>query len=433
MNDRKQFAGSYLELFTTSMFFFIALIFLLSWLAFFSPYDLFESVESGSNERIKTMNFVLITLFTLGPTMGILAGIAFDTLPLVYNIPSFEKTTMRHFLQLNGIGQLFIHIGIYSGNWTLFIELSGIGIVLMCLALLTLMSSSMDIVKQKSRSGEVGVFSYAPGLVLVFCSLFIAASWFMRTIDGMIEVGVAFIVAIFCSMMLSTTLLSHFNRRLGWNTTNPSTLPFRFAFLLLLGIGYVVMSFLRARDRVPEDWIDVWFAVLLLNVFFMMNPLKVLRFSTGRYSKPHSNFALIGYMLLPLLAVVSVAPIWTGHQGIANIQPTHWLLIAYSCFFVFSGFAIYLHQDHLHYPPAARGRYWLLAVLFLASGALMTWSLFEQSILLEQNYDPIYVWVLTQTLASLILSILFVRHTIFPNDNWHRIPMFYDRLIENND
>ena len=179
MNDRKQFAGSYLELFTTSMFFFIALIFLLSWLAFFSPYELFESVESGSNERIKTMNFVLITLFTLGPTMGILAGIAFDTLPLVYNIPSFEKTTMRHFLQLNGIGQLFIHIGIYSGNWTLFIELSGIGIVLMCLALLTLMSSSMDIVKQKSRSGEVGVFSYAPGLVLVFCSLFIAASWFM--------------------------------------------------------------------------------------------------------------------------------------------------------------------------------------------------------------------------------------------------------------
>ena len=63
----------------------------------------------------------------------------------------------------------------------------------------------------------------------------------------------------------------------------------------------------------------------------------------------------------------------------------------------------------------------------------MTWSLFEQSILLEQNYDPIYVWVLTQTLASLILSILFVRHTIFPIDNWHRIPMFYDRLIENND
>ena len=174
------------------------------------------------------MNFVLITLFALGPVMAILAGIAFDTLPLVYNVPSFERTTMRHFLQLNALGQLFIHLGIYIGNWDVFIEFSGIGIVLMCLALLTLTPSSIDIVKQKSNSGEVGIFSYSPGLVLVFCSLFIVASWFMREIDGMIQVGIAFIVGIFCMMMMSTVMLSHFNRRLGWNTTNPKTLPVRF-------------------------------------------------------------------------------------------------------------------------------------------------------------------------------------------------------------
>mgnify|MGYP001383169539 FL=1 len=121
MKDRQQFTGSYLELFTSSMLFFIALTFLLTWLTFFSPYEFFDEVNE---DRLSLMNYVLITLFTLGPVMGILAGIAFDTLPLVYNIPSFEKTTMRHFLQLNGIGQLFIHIGIYSGNWNLFIELS---------------------------------------------------------------------------------------------------------------------------------------------------------------------------------------------------------------------------------------------------------------------------------------------------------------------
>ena len=96
------------------MFFFIALTFLLSWLTFYSPYDLFNN-----EDRLAVMNFVLITLFALGPIMGIMAGIAFDTLPLVYNIPSFEKTTMRHYLQLNVIGQLFVHIGIYSGNWEL--------------------------------------------------------------------------------------------------------------------------------------------------------------------------------------------------------------------------------------------------------------------------------------------------------------------------
>ena len=90
MKDRQQFTGSYLELFTSSMLFFIALTFLLTWLTFFSPYEFFDEVNE---DRLSLMNYVLITLFTLGPVMGILAGIAFDTLPLVYNIPSFEKTT----------------------------------------------------------------------------------------------------------------------------------------------------------------------------------------------------------------------------------------------------------------------------------------------------------------------------------------------------
>ena len=425
MKDRNQFAGSYLELFTSSMFFFIALVFLLTWLTFFSPYELF-----GDEDRLAMMNYVLITLFTLGPVMGILAGIAFDTLPLVYNIPSFEKTTMRHFLQLNGLGQLFIHIGIYSGNWSLFLELAGIGIILMCLALLTLTSSSMDIVKQKGNAGEVGIFSYAPGLVLVICSLFIASSWFLRDIEGMIEVGVAFIVAIFCTMMMSTTLLSHFNRRLGWEATNPATLPLRFLLLLLIGIGYVIISFLRVRKVVSEDIIDIWFAVLLLNIFFMVNPIKIMRFSIGRYAKPHSRFVLIGYLLLPLLSIVSIAPIWTGHAGLANIQPTHWLLIAYSCFFIVCGFAIYLHEDHLHYSPSTRITHWYLVFMFFISGVLMTWSLYDGAVLLDGEYLPVYIWIATQSIASILLAVLFIRHTIFPTDNWHRIPMFYDRLMD---
>ena len=52
-----------------------------SWLTF-SPYELFENTD-----RLELMNFVLI-IFALGPVMAILAGIAFDTLPLVYNVPS---------------------------------------------------------------------------------------------------------------------------------------------------------------------------------------------------------------------------------------------------------------------------------------------------------------------------------------------------------
>ena len=203
--------------------------------------------------------------------------------------------------------------------------------------------------------------------------------------------------------------------------------------LLLLGTGYIILSFLRARERVSEDMVDAMFALVLLNVFFMMNPLKVMRLSIGTYAKPHSRFVFVGYLLIPALALVSIAPIWTGHEGLANVQPAHWLLIAYSCFFIVCGYAIYLHEDHLHYSPSSRITHWHLIFMFLASGALMAWSLFDASILLEREYLPIYIWVGLQAIASILLAVLFIRHTVFPSDNWYRMPMFYDRLIENND
>ena len=158
-----------------------------------------------------------------------------------------------------------------------------------------------------------------------------------------------------------------------------------------------------------------------------------MRFSIGQYAKPHSRFVLIGYLLLPLLSIVSIAPIWTGHAGLAYIQPTHWLLIAYSCFFIVCGFAIYLHEDHLHYSPPTRITHWHLVFMFFVSGVLMTWSLYDGAVLLDGEYLPVYIWIATQSIASILLAVLFIRHTIFPADNWHRIPMFYDRLMENKD
>ena len=117
MKDRNQFAGSYLELFTSSMFFFIALVFLLTWLAFYSPYELFEN-----GDRLAMMNYVLITLFALGPVMGILAGIAFDTLPLVYNIPHSKKRRCATSYNSMGLGSCSFTseftqaVGIFSLN-----------------------------------------------------------------------------------------------------------------------------------------------------------------------------------------------------------------------------------------------------------------------------------------------------------------------------
>ena len=71
--------------------------------------------------------------------------------------------------------------------------------------------------------------------------------------------------------------------------------------------------------------------------------------------------------------------------------------------------------------------------MFLTCGVLMTWSLYDGAVLLDGEYLPVYIWIGTQSVASFLLGILFIRHTVFPSDNWHRMPMFYDRLMENID
>ena len=156
-DQKEKFAGSYLELFAASAAMFLLFAIMITWLVFKTPYGLFDDYE-----RLKTVNFIFIVLFSLGPMIAVLAGIAFDTFPLVYKIPSFEQTTMRLFLQLNILGQLFIFIGIFSTDWDLLIELSGIGIVLLSLSLLSLASPAIDVFRTKSEVDEVGVFSFLP-------------------------------------------------------------------------------------------------------------------------------------------------------------------------------------------------------------------------------------------------------------------------------
>jgi hypothetical protein len=213
--------------------------------------------------------------------IAVLAGIAFDTFPLVYNIPSFERTTMRHFLQLNILGQLFILVGVFSMNWDLLIELSGIGIILLSLSLLSLASPAIEVFRTKNEVDEVGVFSYTPGILLIICGIVVIASWFLRGIDGMIEFGIAFTVALFSCMQIATCLLSHFNRRLGWGVTKPKSLQLKFALFFVIALAHIVISTLRGRDLVGENFVDISLTALFLIMFFIVDPKRILQLSFG--------------------------------------------------------------------------------------------------------------------------------------------------------
>ena len=423
--EKEKFAGSYLELFVASAAMFLLFAVMLTWLVFKTPYGLFDDYE-----RLKTVNFIFIVQFSLGPMIAVLAGIAFDTFPLVYKIPSFERTTMRHFLQLNILGQLFIFIGVFSTDWDLLIELSGIGIVLLSLSLISLASPAIDVFRTKNEVDEVGVFSYAPGILLVICGLVVIVSWFFRDIDGMIELGISFTVALFSCMQIATCLLSHFNRRLGWEVTKPKSLQFKFALFFVIALTHVVISALRGRDLVGEDFVDISLTALFILMFFIVNPKRIFQLSFGSLAKPHSRMVLGGYLLLPILAVISSGPIWTGHEGIASVQPAHWLLLASSGFLIVWGFALFLHEDHLHISLSNRSTPWITFLSLMIGAILICWSLYDKNVLTTgKNYAPFIGWAVAQIVGIISLTYLLARHIFFPNDNWHRIPMFYNRFL----
>ena len=423
--QREKFAGSYLELFVASAAMFLLFAIMITWLIFKSPYGLFDD-----DERLKTINFIFIVHFSLGPMIAVLAGIAFDTFPLVYNIPSFERTTMRHFLQLNILGQLFILVGVFSTNWDLLIELSGIGIILLSLSLLSLAGPAIDVFRTKNEVDEVGVFSYTPGILLVICGLVVIISWFLRGIGGMIELGVAFTVALFSCMQIATCLLSHFNRRLGWEVTTPRSLQFKFALFFVIALAHIVVSTLRGRELVGENIVDISLTALFLLMFFIINPKRILQLSFGSLAKPHSRMVLGGYFLLPILAVISIGPIWTGHGATIGIQPAHWLLLSSSGFLIVWGFALFLHEDHLHISLANRSTPWITFLSLMIGAVLICWSLYDKNVLTTgKNYAPFIGWAVAQIVGILSLTYLLARHIFFPNENWHRIPMFYNRFL----
>ena len=160
-------------------------------------------------------------------------------------------------------------------------------------------------------------------------------------------------------MQIATYLLSRFNRRLGWGVTKPESLQLKFALFFVIALAHIVISTLRGRDLVGENFVDISLTALFLIMFFIVDPKRILQLSFGSLAKPHSRMVLGGYLLLPVLAVISIGPIWTGHGGIASIQPAHWLLLASSGFLIVWGFALFLHEDHLHISLANRPTPWI--------------------------------------------------------------------------
>ncbi len=66
----------------------------------------------------------------------------------------------------------------------------------------------------------------------------------------------------------------------------------------------------------------------------------------------------------------------------------------------------------------------------MAGAILICWSLYDKNVLTTgKNYVPFIGWAVAQIVGILSLTYLLARHIFFPNENWHRVPMFYNRFL----
>ena len=84
-------------------------------------------------ENLEEIQYILRMQLGLGWMMCIISGFGFSLLPLIYDVPSFEKTVMRIYVGMNIFGQLLIMVSIVFGDISLFYSLATIGLTLLFL------------------------------------------------------------------------------------------------------------------------------------------------------------------------------------------------------------------------------------------------------------------------------------------------------------
>ncbi|RZD41714.1 MAG: hypothetical protein CXT70_04015, partial [Methanobacteriota archaeon] len=230
------------------------------------------------------------------------AGIAFDILPLIHGVVTFEYTLLRLYLLINVAGQALILGGLLTNDVQLMQDFSTAGIALLSWSLVMLGNPGKSLHQNKQTDSDdvVGIASILPGLLVPAFGIAMLTVWVLRDIPGMVQLGFAIVLVIFLNMINVATILSHFNRRVNINIVKPNNIPFIFITMLLLSIVHSIIAFLYGRGKVDVEIFSISLGLPFLWVFLSLKPHKLLHNSFSKNGIPHSKLilaSLVSYLL----------------------------------------------------------------------------------------------------------------------------------------
>jgi len=382
------------------------------------------------NLNLDEIRYTMRIQLGLGWMMCIIAGLGFSTLPLIYDVPTFEKSVMRTYVVMNIFGQLTIMIGIMSGNLSIYHTLATIGITLLCTSLVCLGPAAMTIFKSKKTVGDkLGPFSYAIGAMMPFLGIITLICWVARDkFPEVLDFSESLILDFFIPLVATTIIISHFNRRLDWNLIEPRNIGKVFGIYTVLLLLSIIGGPLSERGDISARVSAVLHFLPYFFIFIMMNPKKLLSFIKQR--KPYNKMVFTAMLWIPFVGFAAYIETMESFKTINGMNSYYrWIMIFGVAFQALWGFAEYLHEDHKKLSIHRRKTKWLIySTINLASiitfySMIINWTEGE----VADAYPLIAIAI--YALSHLLILIYWIKEVFFSLGDWHKTPMFYDQYL----
>jgi hypothetical protein len=410
-------AGSYIDLMLAALVMQITFALTYTWIIMMQNDFVIANLEE--------VLFSLQMQVALGWLMCIIVAMGFSLLPLIFDVEPFDPSLMRIYAGLNMAGQASMTLGLIIGDIELFRTMTTIGLTFLCASLVTLLAPARIIFKRTHKDEDaLGPFAYAIGMFLPALGIIILTTWIGRDYSNYsLEFGEKLILNLFLPLAMVSIFLSHFNRRLECELIKPKNLGKFFGiYITLLIIQFLAFRLLN-QQYISNEFTAILVATPYVFGFIMLRPDKIIQLIINK--EPCHKGIVAAYFWLPIVGIFAAIELFTFSAEYMIIS--RMIFIFGVCMQGLWGFAWYLHEDHKKISIHRRSTHWVTFVSLNIGTIIMIIALTPGIDNIDRNM--LLIGLSLQGIAYISILVRWIKDVLFSLDEWHRIPMFYDRYL----
>ncbi|MBI20244.1 MAG: hypothetical protein CMB73_06675 [Euryarchaeota archaeon] len=418
--DLREFEGSYLELFLASGIVFLLFVFAVLWQAT----NYFEYWET--NDFAKPL-FLFFVMSTYGWLLLNALGCAYTLLPIIHQTQFFRKKDLRVQMSFCMAGHVFITFALLQRNID-YVTVAGlIGLILNAIGLASLSIPTFRVSRRKLKNfDQLGKVAYSLGIIMPIFGIIPIICWILVYGKTSLEVSMYIISTFMIGLVNLTFLVSHFERRLGWDLIRDgNTIRVFKIYLLFTIIGITGTIFSTFFEAIPEYLVRLSQALPFFWMFYAFNPSKVL--SNIRKKYPVSKPILVGYFILFFNGLVFLIPQQNVTDFSITFQP--WIFLISSALLINIGYGSYMNDDHLHLSLQSRSNHRLFIYSVVASKTLLFYLLFTYNFETSINFFLTIIWIISLVIVIFVTSQMLYKNLGVGSEGrkWSSTPMFYTK------